>query len=64
MRRGLDIDVLRCPGGCATPLKLIALIEQAPVVRAILIHLGLPADRVQTEPARAPPEQDAFDWAS
>jgi len=64
MRRGLGIDVLRCPEGCATPLKLIALIERPAVVRAILIHLGLPADRIRTEPARAPPEQDAFDWAS
>ncbi|HJL14529.1 MAG TPA: transposase [Sandaracinaceae bacterium LLY-WYZ-13_1] len=64
MRRGLELDVLRCPQGCATPLKLIALIERPAVVRAILIHLGLPSDRVRTEPARAPPAQDAFDWAS
>ena len=34
------------------------------VVSKILRHLGLPSDPVRCDPARAPPDQDAMDWAS
>jgi hypothetical protein len=37
-------------------LQLIALIENARVVERILRHLGLPADRPEPRPARAPPD--------
>ena len=64
MRRGLDLDVLECPRGCVATLRFIARIEQPAVVSKILRHLGLPSDPVRCDPARAPPDQDAMDWAS
>jgi hypothetical protein len=36
-------------------MRLIALIEQADVIRRILRHLGLPPDVPEPAPARAPP---------
>ncbi len=36
-------------------MRLIALIEQATVIERILRHLGLPTERPEPRPARAPP---------
>jgi hypothetical protein len=36
-------------------LRLIALIEEAPVIRRILRHLGLPTEVPEARPSRAPP---------
>ncbi len=36
-------------------MRLIALIEQAPVIQRILRHLGLPTEIPEPRPARAPP---------
>ena len=46
LKRVFDIDIERCPN-CAGRLKIIAVIEDAPVIVRILAHLGLPT--------RAPP---------
>lgn len=47
-------DVLACPR-CAGRLELIALIEEAAVIRRILRHLGVPTEVPATRPARPPP---------
>ena len=54
MQRTFGFDVLACPR-CGGRLRLIALIEEAEVVRRILRHLGLPDEIPRTRPARAPP---------
>jgi hypothetical protein len=54
MRRSFGFDVLGCPR-CGGRLQLIAVIEQAAVVRRILTHLGVPADVPAPRPARPPP---------
>jgi hypothetical protein len=36
-------------------LRLIALIEEAPVIRRTLRHLGLPTEVPEARPSRAPP---------
>ena len=54
MRRTFGFDVLACPR-CGGRLRLIALIDQAPVILKILRHLGLPSEIPAPTPARAPP---------
>jgi hypothetical protein len=54
MRRTFGLDVLACPG-CGGRLRLMAVIAQASVVERILRHLGLPTDRPEPQPGRAPP---------
>ena len=49
LRRTVQIDVLVCPR-CAGPMRLISVIEDPAVIRAILTHLGL-----LNAPARAGP---------
>jgi len=56
MRRTFGLDVLACPH-CGGRLRLVALIEQAAVVRRILRHLGLPPEVPEPRPARAPPRR-------
>ena len=46
VKRGFDIDIDDCPD-CGGALKIIAAIEDPPVIIKILSHLGLPT--------RAPP---------
>jgi hypothetical protein len=59
MRRTFGLDVLACRR-CGGRLRLIAVIGQAHVVERILRHLGLPTDRPEPRPGRAPP-RDAFE---
>ena len=54
MQRSFGFDVLACPR-CRGRLELIALIEDAAVIRRILHHLGLPTDVPAPRPARPPP---------
>jgi hypothetical protein len=54
MKRVFALDVLECPF-CKGKRKLIALINDPPVIRAILACLGLPADPPALAPARWPP---------
>jgi hypothetical protein len=56
MRRTFGFDVLACPR-CGGRLRLVALIEHAPVVQRILRHLGLPTEVPEPRPARAPPRR-------
>jgi hypothetical protein len=43
LMRVFSVDALRCPR-CATPMVVLALISDPPVVARILTHLGLPAE--------------------
>jgi hypothetical protein len=54
MQRSFGFDVLACPR-CGGRLRLIALIEEARVIRRILGHLGLPTEVPTARPPRAPP---------
>ena len=54
MKRVFELDVLECPF-CQGKRKLIALITDPPVVRAILECLDLPSDSPVLAPARRPP---------
>ena len=54
MQRSFGFDVLACPG-CGGRFELIALIENPPVIRRILGHLGLPTEVPAARPARPPP---------
>ncbi|MBD95826.1 MAG: hypothetical protein CL482_16455 [Acidobacteria bacterium] len=55
MRRSLGLYVLACLR-CGGRLRLIALIEDPPVIQRILQHRGLPFNLPAGRPARAPPE--------
>ena len=57
MRRTFGLDVLECPH-CGGRLRLLALIEQPSVVDRIVRHLGLPDERPEPRPPRAPPRRD------
>ena len=52
MQRTFGFDVLACPR-CGGRLRLIALIDQAPVIERILRHLGVPTEVPAVRPARA-----------
>ena len=41
LKRVFDIDIEHCPN-CSGSLKIIAAIEDPPVIVKILTHLGLP----------------------
>ena len=53
MKRVFKLDVLECPF-CKGRRKLIALITDPPVIRAILDCLDLPSDPRCLSPARWP----------
>ena len=50
LKRVFDIDVEHCPN-CAGALKIIAAIEDPPVIVKILSHLGLPNPRPTALPS-------------
>jgi hypothetical protein len=49
-----EVDPLECPK-CGTPMHVIALIDDATVIRRILEHLGRWAPRHARQNQRAPP---------
>jgi ribosomal protein S27E len=51
LKRVFDIDIEHCPN-CAGSLKIIAAIEDPPVIVRILAHLGLPTRAPPRSPAR------------
>jgi hypothetical protein len=51
LKRVFDIDIDHCPN-CAGALKIIAAIEDPPVILRILTHLGLPTRAPPRAPAR------------
>ncbi len=54
MKRGLDIDVLKC-GQCGGRREVLKCITDPKVVDRILSHLGLKTELPEVAPARAPP---------
>ena len=54
MRRSFGFDVLACTR-CGGRMRLVALIDQPPVIQHILRHLGLPTEIHEPRPTRAPP---------
>jgi hypothetical protein len=65
--RTFGFDVLACPR-CDGRLRLIAVIDDTPVIQKILRHLGLPSAIPLPTHARAPPPEHAdsaaLDFAS
>ncbi|MGH8701192.1 MAG: hypothetical protein ACREVR_08490 [Burkholderiales bacterium] len=51
LKRISNIDMERCPN-CGGALKIIAAIEDPPVIAKILTHLNLPARAPPRSPAR------------
>jgi len=51
LKRVFDIDIEHCPN-CGGALKIIAAIEDPPVIIKILSHLGLPTRAPPRAPAR------------
>ena len=51
LKRVFDIDIEHCPN-CGGALKIIAAIEDPPVIDKILSHLGLPTRAPPRTPAR------------
>jgi hypothetical protein len=51
LKRVFDIDIEHCPS-CGGSLKIIAAIEDPPVIVKILTHLGLPTRAPPRAPAR------------
>ncbi len=63
LRRTFEIDVLACPE-CGGRLRLLATIEDPAVIRKILSHLGIAAERPRPAPARPPEATGFFDFGS
>jgi len=59
LRRVLDVDALACPR-CSTPMIILAFLTDPPVVRKILLHLGLPAEPPVLAPARCCYDEPAY----
>jgi hypothetical protein len=51
-------DVLACPCYGHRTMRVVAAIDDPPLVQKILAHLGLPTERPVIAPARSPPRLD------
>jgi hypothetical protein len=56
LRRTFDFDVFAC-GRCGGRRRVLAYVNEAGGVRAILEHLGLPTAGARLAPAREPPQR-------
>jgi len=63
-RQTYGLEVLACPR-CGGRLRLVALVDERPVVERILRHLGLPADLPVMGPGRPPSlfDEGVASWA-
>ena len=59
MKRVYGKDILNC-SECGKPRKIIAYIDDPPIVRKILIHLGMPTTGPPRSPARPRPQLELF----
>ena len=57
LKRVFALEILTC-ALCAGRMRVIALIEEGPVARKILDHLGLPSAAPVRAPARDPPDPE------
>jgi hypothetical protein len=58
LKRVWGEDILVCPRCSHRPTRIIAAIDDPPLVERILGHLGLPTGRPSVAPARSPPLLD------
>ena len=65
LKRVFGVDVETCPS-CQGRVRIIAAIEDPPVIKKILEHLGLPTSPQRIHPARGPPptQLDVFAQSS
>ena len=56
LQRVFGEDILVCSRCGHRPMRVIAAIDDAPIVEKILTHLGLPSERPIISPARSPPQ--------
>ena len=60
-KRVFGEDILACPRCGHRSTRVIAAIDDPPLVKKILGHLGLPTERVAISGARSPPQLDFDD---
>ena len=61
LKRVFGEDILLCPRCSHRPMRVIAAIDDPPLVEHILAHLGLPTERPSIAPARSPPQLEFDD---
>ena len=61
LKRVYGEDILVCPKCGHRPMRIIAAIDDPPLVEKILAHLGLPSERPVIAPARSPPQLEFDD---
>jgi hypothetical protein len=61
LRRVYGEDILLCPKCGHRPMRVIAAIDDPPLVNKILVHLGLPTCRPEISKARSPPQLELDD---
>ena len=57
LKRVFAVEILVC-ALCAGPMRVVSVIEEGPVARKILDHLGLPSAPPVRAPARDPPDPE------
>ena len=61
LQRVFGEEILVCSRCGHSPMRVIAAIDDAPIVEKILVHLGLPSERPAIAPARSPPRLEFDD---
>jgi hypothetical protein len=61
LKRVFGEEILVCSRCGHSPMRVIAAIDDGPLVEKILVHLGLPTDRPVISPARSPPRLEFDD---
>ena len=56
LKRVFGEEILVCSRCGHSPMRVIAAIDDPPIVEKILVHLGLPSERPVVSPARSPPD--------